>query len=153
MFYQMYHKLVFLFKRGHATSFKSFWMIQVKTLNGNCALLQNQQLWTLRAWLGFPGGSDGKESTCNAGDLDSIPGLGRSLGGGHKPLQYSSLGTPHGQRILEGYSSWSWKESDMTEWLSTAQHRARLQLCTKWSQWLCSWVLIFCTFFPLILRF
>ena len=30
----------------------------------------------------LPGGSDGKESTCNAGDLGSIPGLGRSLGGG-----------------------------------------------------------------------
>ena len=29
--------------------------------------------------MGFPGGSDGKESTCNAGDLDSTPGLGRSL--------------------------------------------------------------------------
>ena len=29
--------------------------------------------------LGFPGGSDGKESACNAGDLSSIPGLGRSL--------------------------------------------------------------------------
>ena len=28
---------------------------------------------------GFPGGSDGKESACNAGDLDSIPGSGRSL--------------------------------------------------------------------------
>ena len=36
---------------------------------------------------GFPGGSVGKESTCNVGDLDSIPGLGRSPGGGHsKPL-------------------------------------------------------------------
>ena len=32
---------------------------------------------------GFPGGSDGKESTCNAGDLGSIPGLGRSLGEGN----------------------------------------------------------------------
>ena len=32
---------------------------------------------------GFPGGSDGKESTCNVGDLASVPGLGRSLGGGH----------------------------------------------------------------------
>ena len=30
----------------------------------------------------FPGGSDGKESTCNEGDLSSIPGLGRSLGEG-----------------------------------------------------------------------
>ena len=37
----------------------------------------------------FPGGSDGKESTCNAGDLGSIPGLGRSLGEGlGNPLQY-----------------------------------------------------------------
>ena len=33
-------------------------------------------------FLGFPGGSAGKESTCNAGDLDSIPGLERSCGGG-----------------------------------------------------------------------
>ena len=32
---------------------------------------------------GFPGGSDGKESAWNAGDLGSIPGLGRSPGGGH----------------------------------------------------------------------
>ena len=40
--------------------------------------------------MGFPGGSDGKESACNVGDLDSIPGLGRSHGGGHgNSLQYS----------------------------------------------------------------
>ena len=42
--------------------------------------------------LGFPGGSDNKESACNVGDLCSIPGLGRSPGGGHgNPLQYSCL--------------------------------------------------------------
>ena len=42
--------------------------------------------------LGFPGGSDCKEPACNAGDLGSIPGLGRSPGGGHgNPLQYSCL--------------------------------------------------------------
>ena len=47
----------------------------------------------------FPGGSDGKESACNAGDLSSIPGLGRSPGGGRgNPLQYSCLENPHGQR-------------------------------------------------------
>ena len=41
---------------------------------------------------GFPGGSDDKESTCNAGDLGSVPGLGRSLGEGDGyPLQYSGL--------------------------------------------------------------
>ena len=48
---------------------------------------------------GLPGGSDSKESTRNAGDLDSIPGLGRSSGGGHgNPLQYSYLENPHGNR-------------------------------------------------------
>ena len=46
-------------------------------------------------FLGFPGGSEGKESTCNAGDLGLIPGLGRSPGGGHgNPLQYSYLENP-----------------------------------------------------------
>ena len=41
-----------------------------------------------RVFMGFPGGSDGKESACNAGDLGSIPGLERSPGGGHgNPLQ------------------------------------------------------------------
>ena len=45
--------------------------------------------------MGFPGSSVGKESTCNAGDLGSIPGLGRSPGGGHgNPLQYSCLENP-----------------------------------------------------------
>ena len=40
----------------------------------------------------FPAGSDGKESACNAGDLGSIPGLGRSSGEGNgNPLQYSCL--------------------------------------------------------------
>ena len=46
-------------------------------------------------FLGFCGGSDGKESACNAGDLGSIPRLGRSPGVGHgNPLQYSCLGKP-----------------------------------------------------------
>ena len=39
---------------------------------------------------GFPGGSDSKESICNAGDAGLIPGLGRSPGEGNdNPLQYS----------------------------------------------------------------
>ena len=43
----------------------------------------------------LPGDSDGKESACNAGDLGSIPGLGRSPGEGNSyPLQYSSLENP-----------------------------------------------------------
>ena len=49
---------------------------------------------TLPVFLGFPGGSDGKESACNAGDLGSTPGLGRSPGEGNgNPLQYSCLET------------------------------------------------------------
>ena len=43
-------------------------------------------------FLGFHGGSAGKESACNVGDLGSIPGLGRSPGEGNSyPLQYSGL--------------------------------------------------------------
>ena len=43
-------------------------------------------------FLSFPGGSNGKESTCNAGDLGSIPGLGRSPGEGNGySFQYSCL--------------------------------------------------------------
>ena len=44
---------------------------------------------------GFPGGSEVKASACNAGDLGSIPGLGRSPGEGNSnPLQYSCLENP-----------------------------------------------------------
>ena len=70
--------------------------------------------------MGLPGGSDGKESTCNAGDLGSIPELGRTPGGGHdNPPQYSCLENPPGQRGLVGYSPLGPKESDITERLST----------------------------------
>ena len=62
-------------------------------------------------FLGFPGGSEGKESTCNVGDLGSIPGLGRSPGGGHgNPLWCSCLENPYGQRGLTGYSPCGHKE-------------------------------------------
>ena len=62
--------------------------------------------------MGFPCGSDGKESACNLGDLGLIPGLGDPLEKGNSyPLQYSSL-----ENGL--YSPWGRKESDMTEQLS-----------------------------------
>ena len=59
--------------------------------------------------LGFPGGSDGKESTCNAGNLGSIPGLGRSPGKGKSyPLKvFWAWRIP--------WAIWGRKESDMTE--------------------------------------
>ena len=45
--------------------------------------------------MGFPGGSDGKESACNAGDPGSIPGSGRFPGEGNSnPLLYSCLENP-----------------------------------------------------------
>ena len=45
--------------------------------------------------MGFPGGSDSKESACNTGDTGLIPGLGRSPGGGNgNPLHYSCLENP-----------------------------------------------------------
>ena len=54
---------------------------------------------------GFPAGSDGKESACNAGDLGSVLGLGRSPGEGNAYIfRYSCLGIPwteeSGSRIL-----------------------------------------------------
>ena len=45
--------------------------------------------------MGFPGGSDGKESACSAGDPDSTPGSGKSSGEGNgNPFQYSCLENP-----------------------------------------------------------
>jgi len=56
-------------------------------------------------FLGFLGFSEGKETAYNAGDLNLIPGLGRSPGGGHcKPLLYSCLENPYGQSSLMGHS-------------------------------------------------
>ena len=82
------------------------------TYDKNCAFLLEV--------MGFPGGSDGKESACNAGDLGSIPQLGRSPGGGHgNPLQCSCLENPQEQKSLAGYSPWGQKGSDMSEQLST----------------------------------
>ena len=61
--------------------------------------------------MGFPGGSAGKQSACSAGDLCSIPGLGRSTGEGKGyPLQYSGL-----ENSMDSWGPWGHKESDTTE--------------------------------------
>ena len=74
----------------------------------------------LSLYISFPSGSDGKESACNAGDPDSIPRLGRSLGEGNGyALQYSCLDNPHGQRRLVGCSPWG--------------HKARARTRISWS--------------------
>ena len=61
----------------------------------------------------FTGGSGSKESACNAGDLGSIPGLGRSPGEGNGyPLQYSGL------ENSTDFSPWGRKELDVTKQLT-----------------------------------
>ena len=70
----------------------------------------------------FPGGSDGKESAHSAGDPGSIPGLGRSPGGGNgNPLHYSCLENPMDKGAW--WAPWGHKESDMTEWLTHISER------------------------------
>ena len=65
--------------------------------------------------MSFPGGSQGKESACNVGDLDLIPGSGRSPGKGHgNPFQYS-----HQENLIDIRAWWASvhrvSELDMTE--------------------------------------
>ena len=73
-------------------------------------------IWRKR---GFPGGSDCKESACNAGDSGSIPGLGLSPGRGRwQPTPVFLSGEFHGQRNLVGHTPWGHKELDMTEQLT-----------------------------------
>ena len=75
--------------------------------------------------MGFPGSSDPKESTGNVEDLGSIPWLGRfPWRRAWQPTPVFLPGESHRQRGLVGYSPWGHKESDKTEWLSTAQQDA-----------------------------
>ena len=77
-------------------------------------LFLNMLLWYIIS--DFPSGSDGKASAYNAGDLDSIPGSGRSPGEGKwQPTPVIWPGKSYEQRSLVGYSQWSHKESDRTE--------------------------------------
>ena len=75
------------------------------------------------ARLGFPGGSDGKETACNAGDTGSSLSWEYPLEEGMATTPAFWPGESHGQRSLVGYSLWGHKKSDMTEWLSTAQQK------------------------------
>ena len=62
-------------------------------------------------YIGFPCGSAGKESACNAGDLGSTPGLGRSPGEEKgNPLQYSVLVNP-----MDCNNPWGHKQSETTK--------------------------------------
>ena len=84
--------------------------------------------------LGFPCGSAGKESSCNAGDLGSIPGLGRSPGegkGGY-PLQYSGLDNSM-DCSLPGFSVHRIFQARVLEWVAISFSRGSSQP-RNWTQ-------------------
>ena len=65
------------------------------------------------------GGSDGKESACNARNPGLMPGLGRSPGEGNgNPLQYPCLENPMDRGAWGGYNPWGHREPDTTERLT-----------------------------------
>ena len=77
---------------------------------------QTRESARIQILMGFPGGSDGKESACNAGDQGLIPGSGRSPGEGNgNPLQYSCL---ENSMDRGAWRAKSHKELDTTEWLT-----------------------------------
>ena len=85
---------------------------------------------------GLPGGSNGKEPACNAGDLGLIPSVGKiPWRRKWQPTPVFLPGKSHGQKSLEGYSSLGCKESDTTEWLTL------FTFTIKWRS-LCQWVYI-----------
>ena len=88
---------------------------------GNLALNKSIGAIFLIAFAQFPGGSDGKASAYNAGDLGLIPGSGRCPGEGNgNPLQYYCLENPMDRGVWEDPSPWGPKESDTTERLHFA---------------------------------
>ena len=88
-------------------------------------------MWSCQK-LGFPGGSDGKESAYNVWELGLIPGSGKTPreGNGY-PLQYY-LKNPHEQRSLVGCSPWGPKESDTTEPTNAHTHTQDVNMMESW---------------------
>ena len=79
--------------------------------------------------LGFPGGSDGKEPACSAGDPGSIPGSGRSPGEGNgNPLQYPCLENPMDggawQTTVHGVAK-SWNDFNFTSLSCMGKHEKK----------------------------
>ena len=82
-----------------------------------------------RAPKGFPGGSDSKESTCDAGDLGSIPGLGRFPGEVNgDPLQYSCLENP-----MDGGAGLATVHGVAKSWTRLSNFTVHI----------CAWILVF----------
>ena len=87
-------------------AYRNAWLPVLSWKESICLLLK--LLLPTPVFLGFPGGSDGKESIWNAGDLGSIPGLGRSPGGGHgNPCPGLPGEQPAWKIFLPGESPWT----------------------------------------------
>ena len=87
--------IILVFKEDSGINYLSYGL-------GSCQSDGNYQ-YKIKNLKGFPGGSDNKESTCNAGDLGLIPGWGRSPGKGNgNPLQYSCVENP-----MDGGAWWA----------------------------------------------
>ena len=108
--------------RDHLVNFLYFTDKKLITITaviiGVISLKHLNILSTLQILVVFPGGSDGEESACNAGDLGSILGLGRFPVEVLQPPPIFLPGEFHGQRSVVGYNPWSCKKLDMTERLS-----------------------------------
>ena len=78
-------------------------------------ILLLQKDYNSKAHMGFPGGSKGKESACNAGDHSSIPGSGRSSEESDHPLQYYCLENSMARGAWQAIVHVVTEESDMTE--------------------------------------
>ena len=86
---------------------------------------RNRQHVVCMCNLGFPNGSDSKESACSAKDLGLILGSGRSPGEGNGyPLQYSCLGNPMDREAWWATAHGVTKESDMTKGLSNKKSKS-----------------------------
>ena len=97
------------------------WARQLKTPN------KDKKIWRI-AWLGFLGGSDNKESACNAGDPGSIPGLGRFPGEGNGyPVQYSYLENPMNRRAW--WATVHGVERARHYWVTFAFHHILFSMC------------------------
>ena len=90
-------------------------------------------------YTGFPGGLDGKDSACNAGDRGSIPGSGRCPGEGNgSPLQHSCLENPMDRGAWRGAVHGVAKSQTQLKWLSTQHSRTLFVPTQTWKppKWL-----------------